>query len=156
MIELLYWDGLKLLIKIDYFKVVLCCLFWFKICDYCLDENRIIALFDLGGSPFWIVGLKCLILNWCVDEFAYLTQTSNFYTQDLFQSIFLTGMQHQITQQHIKAQQRMNYLAQLFLWWFTQSQSYIQFTRTTWAWFPLYSKVLQITHQDYTFEQRTT
>jgi len=65
-------------------------------------------------------------------------------------------MQHQITQQHIKAQQRMNYLAQLFLWWFTQSQSYIQFTRTTWAWFPLYSKVLQITHQDYTFEQRTT
>ena len=26
----------------------------------------------------------------------------NFYTQDLFQSIFLTGMQHQITQKHIK------------------------------------------------------
>jgi len=26
---------------------------------------------------------------------------------------------------------------QLFLYWFTQSQSYIQFTRTTWAWFSL-------------------
>jgi len=26
----------------------------------------------------------------------------------------------------------------------------------TWGWFPLYSKVLQITHQDYTFEQRNT
>ena len=43
-------------------------------------------------------------------------------------------------------------IAQLFLYWFTQSQSYIQFTKTTWAWFPLYSKVLQIKHQDYTFE----
>ena len=46
-------------------------------------------------------------------------------------------------------------IAQLFLYWFTQSQSYIQFTRT-WAWFPLYSKFLQITHQDYTFEQQNS
>jgi len=42
-------------------------------------------------------------------EFANLTPTTNFYTQDLFQSIFLTGMQHQITQKHNKAQKRMNY-----------------------------------------------
>jgi len=27
---------------------------------------------------------------------------------------------------------------------------------TSWAWFPLCSKVLQITYQDYTFEQRNT
>jgi len=46
-------------------------------------------------------------------------------------------------------------MAQLFLYWFTQSQSYIQFTRTAWAWFPLYSNVLQITNQDYTFEHKT-
>jgi len=39
-------------------------------------------------------------------------------------------------------------MAQLFLYWFTQSQSYIKF--------PLYSKILQITHQVYTFEQRNT
>jgi len=32
--------------------------------------------------------------------------------------------------------------------------SYIQFSRTTWAWFPLYSKVLQIKHQEYTFEHK--
>jgi len=43
-------------------------------------------------------------------EFANLTQTSNFYIQDLFQSIFLTGTQHQITQKCIISQQRMNYL----------------------------------------------
>jgi len=43
-------------------------------------------------------------------EFTDLTQTKNFYTQDLFQSIFLTSMQHHITQKRIKAQQRMNYL----------------------------------------------
>jgi len=30
-------------------------------------------------------------------EFTYLTQTTNFYTQDMFQSIFLTSMQHHIT-----------------------------------------------------------
>jgi len=29
--------------------------------------------------------------------------------KDLFQSIFLTDMQHQITHKRIKAQQRMNY-----------------------------------------------
>jgi len=43
-------------------------------------------------------------------EFTYLTQTTNFYMQDLFQSIFLTGVQPHITQEHIKAQQIMNYL----------------------------------------------
>ena len=42
----------------------------------------------------------------------------------------------------------------MFLNWFTQSQSYIQFSRTTWAWFPLYSKILQIKHQDYTFAHK--
>jgi len=31
-------------------------------------------------------------------EFTDLTQITNNYTQDLFQSIFLTSMQHQITQ----------------------------------------------------------
>jgi len=31
----------------------------------------------------------------------YSNQTTNFYIQDLFQSIFLTGMQHQITQKRI-------------------------------------------------------
>ena len=30
-------------------------------------------------------------------ELADLTQISKFYTQDLFQPIFLTSMQHQIT-----------------------------------------------------------
>jgi len=43
-------------------------------------------------------------------EFTYLTQTSNFYIQDLFQIIFLTGMHYQITQKHIQTQQRMIYL----------------------------------------------
>jgi len=28
------------------------------------------------------------------EKFTYLTQTTNFYTQDLFQSIFLTCMHH--------------------------------------------------------------
>jgi len=37
-------------------------------------------------------------------------------------------------------------MAQMFLYLFTLLQSYIQFTRTTWTWFLLYSKVLQITH----------
>jgi len=43
-------------------------------------------------------------------EFADLTQTTNFYIQDLFQSIFLTSIQPHITQEHIKAQQRVDYL----------------------------------------------
>jgi len=43
-------------------------------------------------------------------EFANLTQTTNFYIQDLFQSIFLTSIQPQITQECIKGQQRMDYL----------------------------------------------
>jgi len=42
--------------------------------------------------------------------FLDLTQTTNFYVQDLFQSIFLTVIQHHITQEHIKAQQRVDYL----------------------------------------------
>jgi len=42
-------------------------------------------------------------------KFSDLTQTTNFYTEDLFQSIFLIGKQHQITQKRIKAQQRINY-----------------------------------------------
>jgi len=37
-------------------------------------------------------------------EFTNLTQTTNFYTQDLFQSTFLTCMQHQITHKCIKTQ----------------------------------------------------
>jgi len=44
-------------------------------------------------------------------EFADLAQRTTFYTQDLFQSIFLRCIQHQITQKFNKAQQRMNYLA---------------------------------------------
>jgi len=36
-------------------------------------------------------------------EFADLTQIINFYIQDLFQKIFLTSIQPQITQERIKA-----------------------------------------------------
>jgi len=36
-------------------------------------------------------------------DFANLTQTTFFYIQDLFQSIFLTCIQPQITQDRIKA-----------------------------------------------------
>jgi len=36
-------------------------------------------------------------------EFADLTQTTNFYLQDLFQSIFLTSIQPQIIEERIKA-----------------------------------------------------
>jgi len=43
-------------------------------------------------------------------EFADLTQTTIFYIQDLFQSIFLTSIQPQITQERIKSHQRMNCL----------------------------------------------
>jgi len=43
-------------------------------------------------------------------EFPALTQTTNFYIQDLFQTIFLTSMHYHITQKHIKNQQRMIYL----------------------------------------------
>jgi len=38
-------------------------------------------------------------------KFADLTQTTNLYTEDLFQLIFLTSMQHQITQKRIKEQE---------------------------------------------------
>jgi len=43
-------------------------------------------------------------------EFADLTQTTIFYIQDLFQSIFLIVIQPQITQERIKTQQRVDYL----------------------------------------------
>jgi len=43
-------------------------------------------------------------------EFVDLTQTTIFYMQDLFQSIFLTTIQPQITQEHIKTQQIVDYL----------------------------------------------
>jgi len=43
-------------------------------------------------------------------EFIDLTQTTNFYTQDLFQTIFLIGMHYHITQKHNYTQQRMIYL----------------------------------------------
>jgi len=43
-------------------------------------------------------------------EFVDLTQTTIFYIQDLFQSIFLTSIQPIITQECIKSHQRMNYL----------------------------------------------
>jgi len=43
-------------------------------------------------------------------EFANLTQTTIFYIQDLFQLIFLTSIQPQITQKRIKSHQRSNCL----------------------------------------------
>jgi len=46
-------------------------------------------------------------------EFANSTQTTIFYIQDLFQTIFLTSIQPQITQEHIKSHQRTNCLVLL-------------------------------------------
>jgi len=43
-------------------------------------------------------------------EFAYLIQTTIFYIQDFLQSIYLTLIQPQITQECIKTQQRVDYL----------------------------------------------
>jgi len=43
-------------------------------------------------------------------EFADLTQTTIFYIQDLLQSIYLTLIQLQITQERIKTQQIVVYL----------------------------------------------
>jgi len=43
-------------------------------------------------------------------EFANSTQTTIFYIQDLFQSVFLTSIQPQITQERIKSHQRSNCL----------------------------------------------
>ena len=43
-------------------------------------------------------------------EFTDLTQITNNYTQDLFQSIFLTIMQPQIIQERLKTQPRIDYL----------------------------------------------
>jgi len=54
-------------------------------------------------------------------EFTDLSQTTIFYIQDLVQSIFLTSIQPQITQEHIKSHQRMNCL--FFLSFFKEIQS---------------------------------
>jgi len=43
-------------------------------------------------------------------EFTNFTQTTNFYTQDLFQTIFLTSIHYQITHKRIQTQQRVIYL----------------------------------------------
>jgi len=43
-------------------------------------------------------------------EFTDLTQTTIFYIQDLFQSIFLTSIQPHITRECIKSHRRMNCL----------------------------------------------
>jgi len=43
-------------------------------------------------------------------KFANSTQTTIFYIQDLFQTMFLTSIQPQITQERIKSHQRSNYL----------------------------------------------
>jgi len=48
-----------------------------------------------------------------MQKFADLTQTTKFYVQDLFQTIFLTSIQPQITQERIKAQQRVDSLVLL-------------------------------------------
>jgi len=42
-------------------------------------------------------------------EFVDLTQTTNFFIQDLFQSIFLTSIQPHIRQERIKSQERVDY-----------------------------------------------
>ena len=39
-------------------------------------------------------------------EFANSTQTTIFYTQDLFQTVFITSIKPQITQERIKSHQR--------------------------------------------------
>jgi len=46
-------------------------------------------------------------------EFTNSTQTTIFYIQDLFQSILLTSIQPQITQERIKSHQRTNCLVLL-------------------------------------------
>jgi len=43
-------------------------------------------------------------------KFADLAQTTIFYIQDLFQSIFLTSIQPHIIQERIKSNQRTNCL----------------------------------------------
>jgi len=44
------------------------------------------------------------------EEFKNLTQTTFFYIQDLFQSVFITSIKPQITQECIKSHQRSNCL----------------------------------------------
>jgi len=43
-------------------------------------------------------------------EFANSTQTTIFYIQDMFQSVFITSIKSQITQEHIKSHQISNCL----------------------------------------------
>ena len=43
-------------------------------------------------------------------EFVNSTQTTIFYIQDLFQTVFLTSIQPHIIQEHIKSHQRTNCL----------------------------------------------
>ena len=43
-------------------------------------------------------------------EFENSTQTTTFYIQDLFQTVFITSIKPQITQEHIKSHQRTNCL----------------------------------------------
>jgi len=80
----------------------------------------------------------CVLFLVCVFVYWYLVcKSSSGFSMDHNSSIQLEDL-------HVK---------QLFLYWFTQSHSYIQFTMTTWPWFPPLSEVLQNSHQDYTFEQ---
>ena len=43
-------------------------------------------------------------------EFANSTQTTIFYIQDMFQSVFIISIKPQITQERIKSHQRSNCL----------------------------------------------
>jgi len=43
-------------------------------------------------------------------EFVNLTQTTIFYIQDMFQSVFITSIKPQITQKCIKSHQKSNCL----------------------------------------------
>jgi len=43
-------------------------------------------------------------------EFANSTQTTIFYIQDMFQSVFITSTKPQITQERIESHQRSNCL----------------------------------------------
>jgi len=53
---------------------------------------------------------ECKMQNSQNAKFVDVTQTSIFYIQDFFQSIFLTSTQPQITQERIKSHQRTNFL----------------------------------------------
>jgi len=53
-------------------------------------------------------------------EFENSTQTPIFYIKDMFQSVFITSMKPQITQERIKSHQRSNCL--VFLSFFKEFQ----------------------------------